>query len=232
MRVDTPASPPPRGGKDAIAEAVLSVLSTRGADDLSVRKVAAEAGVSVGAVQHHFPTRAALIIGAMDAVNTQFRARMRDALDGADSAEERLATFCDELACLGGTGPREAIVWTAFASRAGTDREIRAIHEAEWRQTEAAVLALLSDAYPAAEIAPDDAALVLGVLDGIAVARGAEGDGRMSADRGRRLVAAVLAPFAARDSAGRAARDSAGRAAGSRAHGAVEPDARDSAQVG
>lgn len=224
MRVDTPASPPPRGGKDAIVGAVLSVLCTRGADDLSVRKIAAEAGVSVGAVQHHFPTRAALIIGAMDAVNTQFRARMRAALAGADTAEERLATFCDELACLGGTGPREAIVWTAFASRAGTDREIRAIHEGEWRQTEAAVLALLSDAYPDAEIAPDDAALVLGVLDGIAVARGAEGDGRMSADRGRRLVAAVLAPLAERDAAR--------RAAGSRARGAVGPDARGSAQVG
>lgn len=170
----------------------------RGADDLSVRKIAAAAGVSVGAVQHHFPTRAALIIGAMDAVTTQFRERIAVALAGAGSAEERLSVFCEELAALGDAGRRDAIVWTAFASRAGTDPEVRAIHEREWRHTETAVQTLLSDAYPAAGITPEDAGLLLAVLDGIAVARGAEGDGRMPLERGRRLIGAALSTFGAR----------------------------------
>lgn len=177
---------------------MLRVLSTRGADDLSVRKVAAEAGVSVGAVQHHFPTRAALIIGAMDAVTAHFRARIGVALAGADSAGERLRLFCEELAALGAAGPRDAIVWTAFAARAGTDPEVRAIHEREWRHTEGAVQALLADAYPEADISSDDAAVLLAVLDGIAVARGAEGEERMPRERGRRLIAAVLSTFAGR----------------------------------
>ncbi|KQR86317.1 hypothetical protein ASG45_15440 [Microbacterium sp. Leaf436] len=177
---------------------MLRVLSTGGADDLSVRKVAAEAGVSVGAVQHHFPTRAALIIGAMDAVNALFRARIRSALAEAATARERLSTVCEELACLGDAGPRDAIVWTAFASRAGTDPRVRDIHVQGWRAAEGFVQTLLTEAYPDAGITPDDAALLLATLDGIAVARGAEGDDRMARDRARRIIAAVLAPFADR----------------------------------
>ena len=188
----------PRGSRENIAEAVLRVLSTRGPDDLSVRKVAAEAGVSVGAVQHHFPTRAALIIGAMDAVTAHFRDRIGVALADADSAGERLRVFCEELAALGDAGRRDAIVWTAFASRAGTDADVRAIHEREWRRTEEAIYALLTDAYPEARITADDAGALLALLDGIAVARGAEGVGRMPPERGRRLIAALLSTFAAR----------------------------------
>lgn len=200
--MDTPApfsSPgPSRGGRETIVEAVLRVLSTGGADDLSVRKVAAEARVSVGAVQHHFPTRAALIIGAMDAVTARFRERLGAALATADSADERLRTFCDELAALGDAGRWDAIVWTAFASRAGTDPEVRALHVREWRRTEKAVHSLLVAAFPAAHITTDDAALLLAALDGIAVARGAEGDARMPPERGRALIATLLATYAAR----------------------------------
>ena len=198
MTVSVP--PPPRGNKDAIAAAVLRVLSTGGADDLTVRKVAAEAGVSVGAVQHHFPTRAALIIGAMDAVNHLFMERIRSALSTATTPQERLSTFCDELACLGEAGRRDAVVWTAFASRAGTDSRVHDLHVDNWRRTEAFLQTLLADSYPNAQISGDDAALLLATLDGIAVARGAEGDHRMTSDRGRLIIAAVLATFAARSS--------------------------------
>lgn len=190
--------PPPRATRAGIAEAVLEVLSERGADALSVRNVAAAAGVSVGAVQHHFPTRAALVTGAMDAVTAGFRARLSTALTDVDSAPRRLEVFCAELAALGDAGRRDAVVWTAFASRAGTDPDVREIHRREWALTEAGLQALLAAAYPDAGIDADDAGLVLAVLDGIAVARGAEGDERMSPERGRRLINATLAHFATR----------------------------------
>lgn len=174
---------------------MLRVLAARGTDALSVRNVAAEAGVSVGAVQHHFPTRAKLIVGAMDAVNDRFRVRLGAALTGAVSPQTRLEIFCHELAALGPNGRDDAVVWTAFASRAATDPEVGSIHEREWARIEDAVFTLLTDAYPRADIEQDDAAVVLAVLDGIAVARGSEGDGRMPPERGRRLIAAVLGRF-------------------------------------
>ncbi|BFM26261.1 hypothetical protein CHE218_33030 [Microbacterium sp. che218] len=189
--------PPPsgNGAREGIADAVLRVLAARGTDALSVRNVAAEAGVSVGAVQHHFPTRAKLIVGAMDAVNDRFRVRLGAALTGVVSPQTRLEIFCHELAALGPNGRDDAVVWTAFASRAATDPEVGSIHEREWARIEDAVFTLLTDAYPRADIEQDDAAVVLAVLDGIAVARGSEGDGRMPPERGRRLIAAVLGRF-------------------------------------
>lgn len=174
------------------------MLADRGPDALSVRNVATAAGVSVGAVQHHFPTRAALITGAMDAVTADFRERVTAALLDVDSPVRRLEMFCVELAALGDDGRRDAVVWTAFASRAGTDPGIRRLHRQEWVRTEAGLQALLTAAYPDARIDADDAALLLAVLDGIAVARGAEGDERMSSERGRRLINAALTRFADR----------------------------------
>ncbi|PPF22307.1 TetR/AcrR family transcriptional regulator, partial [Rathayibacter sp. AY1A7] len=88
--------PDRRESRSDILSAVVAVLSTRGAEHLSIRTVAAEAGVSVGAVQHHFPTKQALLAGAMARVEERFRERMRSRLEAESSAEVRLRVFCDE----------------------------------------------------------------------------------------------------------------------------------------
>lgn len=187
-----------RASREVILDAVISVLESRGSDALSIRNVAAEAGVSVGSVQHHFPTKAALIVGAMTAVNERFRDRLRVLLEHEKSPEARLRVFCSEISCVADENVSDAIVWTAFAARASTDADIRAIHASEWALAEVFLLQLLVHAFPDADVTPDDAALVLAVTDGIAVARAAERTERMSAQRGARLIDSVLAPFAAR----------------------------------
>lgn len=186
------------GSRDAILDAVISVLSARGSDAVTIRNVAAEAGVSVGAVQHNFPTKDALIIGAMTAVNERFRERLRFLLENEESAEQRVRLFCEEVSCLTDTGLTDAVVWTAFAARATTDPGIRSIHASDWGDTEGFLKQLLDDAYPDAGVTADDAALVLAVTDGIAVARAAEQTDRVTAERALRLIDASLAPIAAR----------------------------------
>lgn len=183
-----------------ILAAVVSVLSTRGSDALSIRTVAAAAGVSVGAVQHHFPTKEALIVGAMTAVNERFRERMSARLATETSATARLRAFCLEIACIAGTDDElvDAVVWTSFAARASTDEGVRAVHRADWARTEEVVLALLTAANPHAGVTADDAALVLAVTDGIAVARAAEQSDRLSPERAARVIDGVLAAIAAR----------------------------------
>lgn len=44
-------------GAQLVMDAVVRVLVRDGLDGLSVRRVAAEAGISIGAVQHHFATK-------------------------------------------------------------------------------------------------------------------------------------------------------------------------------
>lgn len=188
------------GSKESILDALLTLLSTRGADALTIRNVAAEAGVSVGAVQHHFASRDALIVAAMTAVNERFIARMHGLISQEPSAEIRLRFFCHELAAIGSGNLTEAIVWNAFAARAGTDAEIRALHAANWAGTEHVILQLLADAYPNSDATADDAALVLAVADGIAVARAAEQSDRMTTERAALLIERVLDAIALRGS--------------------------------
>lgn len=55
-----------RATRRRILEAAVESLATRGWDGSSVTVVAADAGASRGALQHHFPTREDLTIAALD----------------------------------------------------------------------------------------------------------------------------------------------------------------------
>lgn len=57
-----------------IAEAVWRIASTRGLEDVSLRKVAAEAGVSLRLVQYYFGSRDDLLLGALEILNAGTRA--------------------------------------------------------------------------------------------------------------------------------------------------------------
>ncbi len=63
-----------------ILEAVFTIVDTEGTDQVSIRRVADTAGVSLGRVQHYFPTKDALLAEAFAAINDQ----------GADRVRERL----------------------------------------------------------------------------------------------------------------------------------------------
>ena len=54
-----------------IAEAVWRIASTRGLEDVSLRKVATEAGVSLRLVQYYFGTRDDLLLGSLEILNQE-----------------------------------------------------------------------------------------------------------------------------------------------------------------
>lgn len=60
-----------------IAEAVWRIASARGLEDVSLRKVAAEAGVSLRLVQYYFGTRDDLLLGALEILNADAGATIR-----------------------------------------------------------------------------------------------------------------------------------------------------------
>jgi len=67
-----------------VAEAAWRVLSTRGVTALSVRTVAAEAGLATGSLRRAFPTQEALLVFSLELVARRVRDRVQ-ALD-ADAA--------------------------------------------------------------------------------------------------------------------------------------------------
>ena len=71
-----------------IAEAVWRIASARGLEDVSLRKVAAEAGVSLRLVQYYFGTRNDLLLGALEILNQEFDDRThQDVPEGATPRE-------------------------------------------------------------------------------------------------------------------------------------------------
>lgn len=69
----------------AILDAVFAIVDTEGTHQVSIRRVAEQAGVSVGRVQHYFPSKDALLTAAFTAINDLGAARVQARL--ADSSE-------------------------------------------------------------------------------------------------------------------------------------------------
>ena len=64
-----------------LADALLRVAAHRGLMDVSLRHVAAEAGVTAGMVQHYFRTKDEMMIFALDVISARVQARLTDEED-------------------------------------------------------------------------------------------------------------------------------------------------------
>lgn len=184
--------------RDQILDATTSLLATRGAEHATVRKVAAEAGLSPGAVQHHFKTRDELIAAAYGRAEERFRAELAEATAGIDDPAARFRAGCHLLADCSADAARggeATAAWLAFAGIAATGGPVAPAYRTAWQLVEDELAAALGDR--------GEAALLLAVLDGIAVARLAE-PGRMTAARGRELIDRHLSRLAAAGDSGEA----------------------------
>lgn len=82
-----------------ILEAVFAIVDEAGTDQVSVRQVADRADVSVGRVQHYFPTKDELLAAAFEAINRRGteRIQQRLALESAADPATTVGVLLDEL---------------------------------------------------------------------------------------------------------------------------------------
>ncbi len=77
--------------RKALVDATIESLKRHGHEGLSVRRISAEAGVSIGLINHHFPNKNALVAEAYRHFNSQLIEGIRAAVErAADSPRERL----------------------------------------------------------------------------------------------------------------------------------------------
>ncbi|TXG91900.1 TetR/AcrR family transcriptional regulator [Rhodococcus rhodnii] len=131
-----------RATRQALLEATIDALAELGWAATTVGVVAARAGVSRGATQHHFPTREDLIFAALDHM---FDARIEEARrDGADlpPGEDRTYAVVQRLfdRCAGPLFKAALQVWTAAASDAELRARILPVEERFGRLTHAAAV--------------------------------------------------------------------------------------------
>jgi len=99
-----------------IAQAVFEVIGSRGLEAVSLRDVAAQAGVSMGAVQHYFKSKDQMLLFALDHVRDRALARMRHELSalGEPTAKEMIRAAARAMLPVDEQGRQEAIVSGAF----------------------------------------------------------------------------------------------------------------------
>lgn len=107
-----------------LLDAVLDVLAEKGLSALSMRVVAARAGVSVAQVQYYFHTRAQLVEAAFEHASDQFLSAVRDILPTTGPTLRDIHEIVRLWLPLDGDRERRARVWLACSALAANDRRL------------------------------------------------------------------------------------------------------------
>jgi AcrR family transcriptional regulator len=158
-----------------IADALLRITASRGLEAVSLRQVAAEAGVSMGLVEHYFKTKEQMLRFAFEAVSeraaVRIWARLAELPDPAQPGQA-LRAVLHEMLPLDQTRRAEAVVGFAFLARATVEPELAALLRTGYLQLRDFTADQIRRAQAAGQVAdtvdPDaEAAVLLALLDGL-----------------------------------------------------------------
>jgi TetR/AcrR family transcriptional regulator, transcriptional repressor of bet genes len=137
---------PPAVRREALIEATLSCLKKYGHEGVSVRRISAAAGVSIGLINHHFPNKSGLIAETYETLALSLQDELRCRAQNRSAApRERLsgffrASFAPEL-----LDPQLFNVWVVFWSMVAHSREIREVHDRTYGKYRSMLESLLGE---------------------------------------------------------------------------------------
>lgn len=132
-----------------IAEVVLQLAVSEGLEAVSLRRVAAEAGISMGAVQHYFAGKQEMISHAFDTMSQVRAERVQRAVSalGPDvDTRTVVRTMITEVLPLTPRSRFEALVGAAYYIRSVNDPQTRKVMAAGPKRAIAILRELLTDA--------------------------------------------------------------------------------------
>jgi AcrR family transcriptional regulator len=160
-----------RPTKDVLTGVLLDITAHHGLEAVSVRQVAAAAGVSIGTVQHHFPTKDEMLAAAFTEVVRRIRERVSNVVLGPD-VRHNLTTVLRELLPLDERRATEVRIQVAFAARAATAPALAALQAGILAEVTGSIAGAFALAGPG-EDGPDDsrrkARIALAAVDGLAL---------------------------------------------------------------
>ena len=136
----------PEVRREALVEATLSCLKKYGQEGVSVRRISAEAGVSIGLINHHFPSKSGLIAETYEVLALSLQDELRARAQNRTAApRERLsgffrASFAPEL-----LDPQLFNVWVVFWSMVAHSPEIREVHDRTYGKYRSLLESLLGE---------------------------------------------------------------------------------------
>jgi TetR/AcrR family transcriptional repressor of bet genes len=105
----------PQQRRQALVDATIECLKRYGHDGLSIRTISAQAGVSVGLINHHFPNKNQLIAAAYRHFNSELVGGLQAAVARAtDSPRARMRAFLEASFCPPNLDQDALAVWVVF----------------------------------------------------------------------------------------------------------------------
>ncbi|QIE90675.1 TetR family transcriptional regulator C-terminal domain-containing protein [Pseudomonas nitroreducens] len=162
----------PEQRKALLIEATLACLKRHGFQGASIRKICAEAGVSVGLINHHYSGKDELVAEAYLTVTGRVMQLLREAIaEAAPDARARLSAFFRASFCAEMLDPQLLDAWLAFWGAVKTAEAINQAHDhsyGEYRTLLAQALKDLAQEQAWSDFDADLAAIALSaLLDGL-----------------------------------------------------------------
>lgn len=152
----------------ALTDALLGIVADRGLDQVSVREVASAAGVSVGTVQHYFPTKDHMLAAAFTEVVRRIRHRVSSVCYGP-SVRGNISAVLHELLPLDDLRSEEVRIQLAFAARAAHSPALATIQRSVLIEVTDALTEALAAGGVTHEHCRAAARVALAAADGLAV---------------------------------------------------------------
>jgi AcrR family transcriptional regulator len=130
--------------RNQIAFATWAVIAARGIQEVSLRHVAQEAGMSVGAVQHHFRSKKALLLYSCQLMGDM--AGQQGASPPGHTARRQMRRVTRTILNDNPNQPTGMAAWTAFISYAFVDPDIATIVHNVWIRARKDFATLVSQA--------------------------------------------------------------------------------------
>lgn len=141
-----------------VARAAFELVDEQGVEVATQRAIAARAGVSMGAVQRCFRTKAELMGFVLEYMGEQLTARVQATIDAApasDSVLTKLEQILKGLTALDADSLAEGRVWLAFAAQALAHPELARIQKRQYEEIAKLIGLLLRASGDAGELAAD-----------------------------------------------------------------------------
>ncbi|MCD9143431.1 TetR/AcrR family transcriptional regulator [Streptomyces albireticuli] len=158
-----------------IAEAVWRLASRSGLEDVTLRQVAAEAGVSVRLVQYYFGNRDGLLLTSLEILNADAERRAKERVEAAEEAPTSRGTVRGvllELLPLDEERRTRQLVYVAYFVRFLNDEKLGAVARDAPPELERLVAGLIAWGQERGEVPADldprpEAELLLAATDGL-----------------------------------------------------------------
>jgi AcrR family transcriptional regulator len=157
-----------------VGEAVWRVIAARGADAVTVREVAIEAGVSSGVLSHYFASRQQMLLHALQLSYRRAGERIQRCIDRNENPDKALREALRSILPMTDEQALEYRVWLCFWGHAVGDPDLDAANSAGYERTITSFESLIRLCQKAGTVRPDlkarrEARALVAVVDGLAV---------------------------------------------------------------